>query len=242
MTAAKHDFQDRTMRMMNPGRVAVIIAVCLLAICCPVMATNTPMASVLCEFAMADTGEAKNLEYQLKAAFLYNFMKFIEWSESPSASDGKEAEKKEKEPVILAVMGEDLFGKHLDDLTKKMIKDRPVRIVRLEGFEQYKEAHSKATLEQYFQEQQKVVEGCQLLFVSQSEEEWMDKILAFTDGMRIITVGDAADFASKGGVIGFVMEENKIRFDINMLSAEKKKLKVSSQLLQLARKIYKKQQ
>ena len=240
MTVTKHDFQHGTARVTNRGRTAMILVVWLLAICSGVMAVNMPMRIVLPELALADSDEAANLEYQLKAAFLYNFMKFIEWPDTSSSADADEAAK--KEPVVLAVLGEDLFGRYLNDLTKKVIKDRPIRIIRMEGFEQYKKARPKATLEEYFREQQKTIESCRLLFVSRSEEKWMNEILAFTEKMRVITVSDTADFALKGGLIEFVMEGNKIRFDINVLSAEQKGLKVSSQLLQLARKVYKKQQ
>jgi hypothetical protein len=236
----KHEFQHGTARITNRGKTALILAVWLLASCSGVMAANMPMYIALPELVLAESGEAGSLEYQLKAAFLYNFMKFIEFSDSSSSTDADAAAK--KEPIILAILGEDLFGKHLDDLTKKVIKDRPIRIIRIEGFEQYKSAHPKATQEEYFREQQKAIESCRLLFVSRSEEKWMSEILAFTEKMRIITASDTANFASKGGLIEFVMEENKIRFDINVVSAEQKGLKVSSQLLQLARNVIKKQQ
>jgi hypothetical protein len=234
--ATKYEFQHGTARVTNRGRTALILAVWLLASCSGAMAANMPMYIALPELVLAESGEAGSLEYQLKAAFLYNFMKFIEFSDPSSDADAAA----KKEPIILAVLGEDLFGKHLDDLTKKVIKDRPIRIIRIEGFEQYKSAHPKATQEEYFREQQKAIESCRLLFVSRSEEKWMSEILAFTGKMRIIMASDTANFASKGGLIEFVMEENKIRFDINVVSAEQKGLKVSSQLLQLARNVIKK--
>jgi len=240
MTVTKHDFQHGTARVTNRGRTAMIFAVWLLAICSGVMAVNMPMRIVLPALTLANSGETANLEYQVKAAFLYNFMKFIERPDTSSSAEADGAAK--KEPIVLAVLGEDLFGKHLDDLTKKAIKDLPIRIIRMEGFEQYKKARPKAALEDYFREQQKTIESCRLLFVSRSEEKWMNEILAFTEKMGIITVSDTADFASKGGLIEFVIDENKIRFDINLISAEQKGLKVSSQLLQLARKVHKKQQ
>jgi hypothetical protein len=238
MATIKHDFQDGVARVENRGRTVMILAVWLLASCSGAMAVNIPIHIALPELALANSGDAANLEYQLKAAFLYNFMKFIEWPDSSSSAGADEAAK--KEAIVLAVLGEDLFGKHLDDLTKKVIKDRPIRVIRIEGFEQYQKTHPKATLEEYFQEQQKTIEGCRLLFVSRSEEKWMSEILTFTGKMRGITVSDMAGFASKGGLIEFVMDENKIRFDINVLSAEQKGLKVSSQLLQLAKNVYKK--
>ena len=238
MTVTKHDFQRGVARVSNRGRTAMIFAVWLLAIYSGVMAVSMPIYIALPELALADSDEVANLEYQVKAVFLYNFMKFIEWPDTSSSGGADEAAK--KEPIVLAVLGEDLFGRHLNDLAKQTIKDRPIRVIRIEGFEQYKKARPKATLEEYFREQQKTIESCRLLFVSRSEEKWMNEILAFTEKMRIITVSDMADFALKGGLIEFVIEENKIRFDINILSAKQKGLKVSSQLLQLARKVHEK--
>ncbi len=238
MAATRHDPKHGTAGFAWWRKRALIFATWLLVICRGAIAVNMPMHIALPELVLADSGEAANLEYQLKAAFLYNFIKFVDWLE-PSSSAGAE-EAKKKDPIVLCVLGEDLFGRHLDDLTKKVIKDRQIRVVRLEGFEQYKKSRSRATLEQYFQEQRKAMASCHLLFISQSEEKLMNELAAFTDKMQILTVSDISGFAGKGGVIEFVMEENKIRFDINVVSAERKGLKISSQLLQLARKIYKK--
>jgi hypothetical protein len=211
----------------------LIFAFWLLAVCPGVLALNVPMYLVAPELTQVDLAEAGSVEYQLKAAFLYNFMKFIEW---PEAGD-KEAQK--TNPITLCVVGTDFFGRHLDDLTKKVVKERPIRIVRLDGFEEYQKTHPQATQEQYFQEQKKAIEGCHLLFVSQSEEKLMSEWVTLTGEIQILTVSDISGFAEKGGVIEFVMEENKIRFDVNVVSAERKGLKISSQLLQLARKIKK---
>jgi len=238
MAATRHDSRCSAVGFTPWWKTVPIFAAWLLVICCGAIAAGVPLNLAALGLTLTSSMEAKSIEYQLKAAFLYNFIKFVDWPEPSSAAGAEEAKK--KDPIVLCVLGEDFFGRHLDDLTKKTVRDRQIRVVRLEGFEQYKKSRSRATLEQYFQEQRKALEGCHLLFISQSEEKPMNELAAFTDKMQILTVSDISGFAGKGGVIEFVMEENKIRFDINVVSAERKGLKISSQLLQLARKIYKK--
>jgi hypothetical protein len=238
MAETRHDRRHDTADVPWRWNPALIVALWLLALCHGASAFSNPLGLVVSELAQVDPMEAKSVEYQLKAAFLYNFMKFIEWPEIAMGAGDKESQK--KKPVTLCVIGTDIFGRHLDDLTKKEIKERPVRIVRLEGFDQYQKTHPNVTRAQYLQEQKKEIENCELLFVSQSEEKQMSELITFTEGMRVLTVSDISGFAQQGGVIEFVMEENKIRFDVNVTSAERKGLKISSQLLQLARTIIKK--
>jgi hypothetical protein len=209
----------------------------LLTFCGGALALNVPAGPVIASWAMAESSDAKSVEYQLKAAFLYNFMKFIEWPQGAGGDDGQDPQK--KMPMTLCVIGTDSFGKHLDDLTKKQVKERSIRIIRLEGFESYRKSHSDATVQQYLEEQKKAIESCHLLFISQSEEALMSDLVTFTDAMQILTVSDIPAFAKKGGIIEFVMEASKIRFEVNIASADQKKLKISSQLLQLAKEVYK---
>jgi hypothetical protein len=213
-------------------------ALCLLVFCRSVLALNVPIGPVVASWAMAESSDAKSVEYQLKAAFLYNFMKFIEWPQTEAGNKDAQA----KKPITLCILGTDSFGKHLDDLTKKEVKERPIRIVRLEGFESYQKTHPNATPQQYFDDQKQAIESCHLLFISLSEEKLMKELVTFTDAMPVLTVSDIPDFAKKGGVIEFVMEANKIRFEVNIASAEKKGMKISSQLLQLAKEVYKNRQ
>jgi hypothetical protein len=240
MTKTKYNQRGSTEGVPRHWNPVLFFAIGLMVICSAALALPVPMDAAACVLTQVDTAEAKNVEYQLKAAFLYNFMKFIEFPEIASGTENKESQK--NAPITLCVLGTDFFGKYLDDLTKKEIKARTIRIVRLEGFEQYQKTHPQATQDQYFQEQKKALEGCHLLFISQSEEKRMSELVTLTDGMRFLTVSDISGFAKQGGVIEFVMEENKIRFDINVAAADQKRLKISSQLLQLARKIHKKTQ
>lgn len=195
---------------------------------------------LLSSSAAADTGKNLTTEYQLKAAFLYNFMKFVEWPNSPSNPQDGNSEAK-KEPVVVCVLGEDYLKDPLNSLSDKTIKDRPAKIIFIDSFETVKKKNSDAAVEDYLEEMQKTVASCHLLFVGAAEKERLAEILKLSEKKPILTVSDIGNFAGVGGVIEFVTENNKMRFDINMVSAEAKKLKISSQLLQLARKVYKKE-
>lgn len=237
MAETRHNSGRRKADVPWQWNPVLICALCLLAFCRGSFALNLPTGTVFSAWAMADSTDAKSVEYQLKAAFLYNFMKFIEWPQGAGGDGDNNSQK--KTPITLCVLGTDLFGKHLDNLTKKEVKERSIRIVRLEGFEQYQKTHPGITPQQYFEDQKQAIESCHLLFISQSEERLMSDLVTFTDPIAVLTVSDISGFAKNGGVIEFVMEVNKIRFEVNIVSAERKKLKISSQLLQLAKEVHK---
>jgi hypothetical protein len=147
-------------------------------------------------------------EYQLKSAFLYNFAKFVQWPAESFADD--------QAPLIFGILGKDPFGKVIDQTIRdKTFKDRELSIKRFEKIED--------------------VAVCHILFISSSEEKHLAKIMAILKDSSILTVGEVKEFAERGGVINFVIVENKIRFEINVEAAERAKLKISSKLLKLAK-------
>jgi hypothetical protein len=152
----------------------------------------------------AETQSAR--EYQIKAAFLYNFAKFIQWPEKPGVGD--------ESTFNLCVLGKDPFGETLDSLEGTRINGRKVSIKRL------------STLEE--------VENCQIIFVCRSEQNQLNQIIARLEGENVLTVGDMEDFARRGGVISFMMIDRKVRFDVNIDAAERAGLHISSKLLKLA--------
>lgn len=240
MADTTHNRKCSIVDVSRPWSSVLLCVLWLLIFCRGAKALNVSMGPIAASLTKADSADAKSVEYQLKAAFLYNFMKFIEWPQTAEEDGEKDSQK--NTPVTLCIIGTDYFGEHLDDLTKKQVKDRSIRIVRLEGFEFHRRAHPDVAVQQYFEEKKRAIESCHLLFISQSEEKLMGDLVAFTDAMQILTVSDIPNFAKKGGVIEFVMEGNKIRFEVNTASADQKKLKISSQLLQLAKELHKKRQ
>jgi hypothetical protein len=150
-------------------------------------------------------------EYQLKAAFLFNFAKFIDW---PAASfSGPEAR------FSICILGLDPFGRSMDDLLQgKMIADRRVSVER-----------SKQIAD---------VRHCQMVFVSSSEKSRVKEILEGLKGTNVLVVGETDGFAEAGGAIQFAIEDNHVRFLINTDAADRAGLKVSSSLLSLAHVVH----
>lgn len=146
-------------------------------------------------------------EYRIKAAFLYNFAKFVHWPESAFTSKNS--------PLVLCIMGDDPFGRALDMLKGKTVRGRPLRIL--------KEPHVGH------------LPHCHIMFVASSQNAQLRKYLEKLRGQPILTVSDIPGFASIGGVIGFLMIDERIRFEINPKAAEVNRLQISSQLMKLAR-------
>jgi len=145
-------------------------------------------------------------EYQVKAAFLYNFGRYVEWPPQarPPAS------------FTICVLGEDPFGPVLDELIKgKSIQRMKLATRRLERVED--------------------AGNCQILFISSSENGRLEHILAVLHGRSVLTVGEAERFAHRGGMINFRLEGSKVRFEVNLDATEQAGLTISSQLLKLAR-------
>lgn len=152
--------------------------------------------------------EAGPTEYEVKAAYLYNFARFVEWPSDAFVAPTS--------PFVVAVLGEDPFGSALEDLlTNKKILNRDITIVRTRNPEEAAHAH--------------------LVFIASSELHEMPHILRALAGRSILSVGDVPDMARQGSVIGFRMEAAKVRFDINTASAQQARLKLRSQLLKVAR-------
>jgi hypothetical protein len=146
-------------------------------------------------------------EYQVKAAFLYNFAKFVEW---PGG-----AFENQSESLVVCVLGEDPFGRALDDIVSgKKIDGRAFTVRRISDPRQAK--------------------GCRMLFVSSSEPKGVLSVLANMNESGVLTVGESDSPASEGMIINFILESGKIRFAINTAAAEREKLRFSSRLLSLA--------
>ena len=153
--------------------------------------------------------EAVILEEQVKAAFLYNFVRFVEWPQSAFTS--------ESAPITIGVLGNDEFATRLATLLKeKKAHSRSFDVKKLGN-------PSEAT-------------GCQMIFVAQSESKKATQVVEATKKQPALLVGETDDFLDNGGIINFVRDNNQLRFDINPKAAEDRKLVISSHLLRLARK------
>jgi hypothetical protein len=147
-------------------------------------------------------------EYKLKAAFIYNFVQFIEWPQEAFVSSNA--------PIVIAILGTDPFGNSLQEIvTGEKVGLRPLQIVR------------GKTLQE--------IGTCHLLYVSASEKDEVANILQRVGNLPIFTVSDLENFAERGGMARFFVEQNKLRYEINLQAARQGNLKISSKLLRLAR-------
>jgi len=164
---------------------------------------------VLCSVAVAAAAQSAS-EYQVKAAFLFNFAKFVEWpTEAFPTADA---------PLQICVLGQDPFGRDFE----QVIEDKAVNGHRLEV------AHPDGVPQ---------ARACQILFIGSSEKQRVRDILQGLTGVSVLTVGDTPGFAKMGGVINFVLDENRVRFEINLKAAERAHLKLSARLLTVAKLI-----
>jgi hypothetical protein len=154
---------------------------------------------------------APSLEYDVKAAFLYNFAKFVEW---PAEARGGE-----HDPLSLCIFGADPFGSRLDELVKgETIAGRSLAVRRIRQLSEIK--------------------SCHIAFFSHAEAEQVPAALASLRGSNVLTVGEDDGFAEQGGMIQFYLAENRVRFAINLDALEGTHLRVSSKLLRLARVLH----
>jgi YfiR/HmsC-like len=151
-------------------------------------------------------------EYQLKAAFIYNFARFVEW---PSLT-GADA----SPPMVIGILGEDPFGRDIDDAIEgKAANGRRLVVKRFSSLKQFT--------------------PCSILFVSASQGNNLKQIFAAAAGAGALTVGETDGFAEAGGVIHYTMREGRIRLIINRAAAERAGLRISAKLLSLAKVIRK---
>lgn len=158
--------------------------------------------------AYADSADAEiSKEYQVKAAFLYNIPKFVEW---PAGSFNNDSD-----PVVIGVFGKSPFGDQLNVIVRdRKINGRDIVVKQVNSAEEIKATH--------------------LLFFSINDDRQFSVIQAAIRDSPVLTVGESASFAAAGGIINFVLLGDKVRFEINMASAERAGLKVSAQLQKLA--------
>jgi hypothetical protein len=168
-------------------------------------------------YLRAQTSAGKPTEYDVKAVYLSNFGRFVEWPPAPEqpTQPGGEPPAGGPEPFNVCVIGSDPFGPALDRaLAGESINRAPLipkRISRVQD-----------------------APGCRILFIAASEDKQLRSILAGLGSASILTVGDAPQFTRRGGMIQFVLEGNRVHFEINLAAAQRARLVLSSELVKLA--------
>ena len=146
-------------------------------------------------------------EYKLKAAMLYNLTNFVEWPDS--AYPDRQA------PIVLCILGQDPFATSLvSTIPKETDNGRPMVMRHLQS--------------------DKETRGCHILYISSSERKTAEHVFSTLNGSSTLTVGEMTQFAARGGIIQFSMEDQHVRFDVNLEAASRAGLRISSKLLALA--------
>jgi hypothetical protein len=156
--------------------------------------------------------QGKAEEYHVKAGFLFHFAQLVDW---PTAAVGGPA-------FDLCTLGDDPFRGELENtLNGKVIGTKPIRVLHL------KQPQEAGT--------------CQVLFISNDEDPHLAKIFEGLGNSAVMTVGESEDFISRGGMIRFCLDQDKVRFEINLKASDPAGLKFSSRLLLLAKNVFGKQ-
>lgn len=186
-----------------------IVASACAAILEPLKRTKTIAATISLALLLAPHQIAAPAQsvYALKAAFLYNLCRFVDWPDSAFASPN--------EPLIIGIAGDDPFGSLLSETIKgKKYNSRPIRI-----------DHFRAPGE---------IKHCHLLFISRANARRFHPILAAVAGKSVLTVSETEDFLTRGGMIALTTEQNSVHLRINRAALQAANLIVSSKLFRVA--------
>lgn len=166
-------------------------------------------AALLCAVVLSPTlwaQRSRPTDYQVKAAYLYGFGRFVQWPAGGTTANSS---------FNICVLGQDPFGSTLDStLAGQTVGGRKVEAKRISS--------------------PKESTDCQILFLGPSEDERLAEIIGSLDKAAILTVSDMPHFTDRGGMIQFVLEGNRVRFEVNLTAAQNAGLAMSAELLQVA--------
>ena len=181
---------------------------------------------------MAETNSELMREHQIKAAFLYNFINFVDWP--------KEKMPDNNEPITIGIIGNKDFIKAFDPIKDKKIRGKNIVIKYFKDLKELKKSESgndsrrKQTIE--------LLKKCHIVFLCTHNSKPIDNSAEIIHALKnspVLTVGEQAGFLENGSNINFSVEKKKIRFEINLDSAKRNNLKIRSRLLKLARRVIK---
>jgi len=165
------------------------------------------LSAVICVEKTHSGENRKPTEYEVKAAYIYNFAKFVEW-QNGRFQDGSDT-------IHVCVLGDDPFGHSLAAIGGKTAGERKIGVKQNVSIQN--------------------IDGCEIVFISGSDEEHLGQILKTLNRSQALTVGDTEGFAERGVMINFYMENRTVRFEINPKAAKHAGLRISSNLLRIAR-------
>jgi len=191
----------------DPARRILARRACCLLLAAAAIALDCGVARLWAQ--SDDPPLSASREYAIKAAYLYQFGRYVQWP--PDAFANEEA------PLVIGILGQAPFGNILDEIARtKRIEKRPIVIRRFATMNEYK--------------------PCHILFVVESTDSVnAAAVLEKVKNAPVLLVGEEPEFAAKGGVVNFFLDENNVRFEINVEAARQRQLKISSKLLSLAK-------
>lgn len=152
--------------------------------------------------------QESSLEYRVKAAYLLNFAKFVEWPTNRFET--------RTSPIKVGVLGKDPFGNDLDrTMAGRVLDGRKFEIIRTDDPEKARDCH--------------------IVFVSSSERKRLGEVIEMLHQKHVLTVGENEAFGEAGGIVRFFLYENTVRFKISAPAAEKAGVVISSKLLQVGK-------
>jgi hypothetical protein len=159
-----------------------------------------------CPAQIAESGDSS--EYLIKAGFIYNFANLMQWPANTFSTPDS--------PIVIGILGTDTSGGMLDEvLAGKKVNGRSFAV-----------KHLKRGMD---------LKGCNIVFVSASETARLDEILHVLKNLPVLTIGETPSFAQRGGIINFIVVDDKIRFEVNVEAAKQADISISSRLLALAK-------
>ena len=158
--------------------------------------------------ARAQDSPPASFRHEVEASFVYTIAKFVDWPPGafPEAAS----------PLIFALLGEDPIEESLArTVSGKTVGGHPIEVVRIRA--------------------QDDLVACHLLYVGRSEAARVDEVIESLRGSSTLTVGDLDRFAQRGGILRIRLEENLVRFEVNVDAAERARLQISSKILKLGK-------
>lgn len=190
----------------------------------------TLILAVIAIASHAHADSSSTREYQIKAAFVYNFIKFVDWPDEEKAADANQ-------PIIIGIIGKDQFRGAFESLKDRQLKGRKVLVSRFKGVEELEIADRKDKDGPH--PRIDAIRKCYVLFICASEQKNLQAIINSVRNYSVLTVGDMEGFIETGGIINLLKEEKKVRFEINLAAAKLAKLNIRSRLLRLAKRVLK---
>jgi len=178
----------------------------------------------------AQTDPESIREHQIKAAFIYNFIKFIDWENEKTPDDSNS--------ITIGIVGGEDFIEAFDPIKSKQVKGKNIVIKQFDEIKKPNKLRKKNA--SVWKEKISALKKCQVLFICTCKDEKPEipvEILKALERSGVLVIGETPKFLENGGIINFIMENKKVRFEINIEAAKHNGLKISAQLLKLAKRI-----